>query len=83
MRLLSNSPSGGAISRDFLEKIKLDDGLFFREIFLDYVTLFVLGKLLSWLFLLVSNESYLRQNGTMGQKGYKKVSFYSLIMVLV
>ena len=39
---------------------------FLPEIFLDYVTLFVLGKLLGWLFLLVSNESYLRQNGTMG-----------------
>ena len=54
----------------FLFVLKIKDGSPFISVksFLDYVTLFVLGKLLGWLFLLVSNESYLRQKGPVGKK---------------
>ena len=65
--------NAAAVSRDFLRlffvlKIKVGSPFISVKSFLDYVTLFVLGKLLGWLFLLVSNESYLRQKGPVGKK---------------
>ena len=65
--------NAAAVSRDFLGlffvlKFKVGSPFISVKSFLDYVTLFVLGKLLGWLFLLVSNESYLRQKGPGGKK---------------